>query len=141
MKQSRWHTRFHSAVAMSAYADTAKLLLADERFKAIYSEEWTRRKQQFLGVDNDKSAEHDDRPSALDAKSQAARLKYWEDVLHKLDAIPAAELSAENKVNLAVYRPQIDSLAAGIRFRDYEMPFNSDSQVLVRLFHGRLSNT
>jgi uncharacterized protein (DUF885 family) len=49
-------------------------------------------------------------------------------VLHKLEAIPAAELSAENKLNLAVYRPQIDSLAAGIRFRDYEMPFNSDSQ-------------
>ena len=49
-------------------------------------------------------------------------------MLHKLDAIPAAELSADNQVNLAVYRPQIENLAADIRFRDYEMPFNSDSQ-------------
>jgi len=117
------------AVAMAAHADMAKPSSADERFKAIYSEEWSWRKQQFPGVDNeDKSAEHDDRLPAVDAKSQAVRLKYWDDVLHKLDAIPAADLSAENKVNLAVYRPQIENLAAALRFRDYEMPFNSDSQ-------------
>ncbi len=121
-----------SAVMMAAatsQAEADKPGSADERFKAIYSEEWTWRKQQFPGVDNeDKTAEHDDRLPAVDAKTQAARLQYWTGVLHKLDTIPAAELSAENKVNLAVYRPQIDSLAAGIRFRDYEMPFNSDSQ-------------
>jgi uncharacterized protein (DUF885 family) len=40
----------------------------------------------------------------------------------------AADLSADNQVNLAVYRPQIQNLAAEIRFRLYEMPFNSDSQ-------------
>jgi uncharacterized protein (DUF885 family) len=115
--------------AATAQAEADKPGSADERFKAIYSEEWTWRKQQFPGVDNeDKSAERDDRLPAVDAKTQAARLQYWTNVLHKVDAIPAAELSAENKVNLAVYRPQIDSLAAGIRFRDYEMPFNSDSQ-------------
>jgi uncharacterized protein (DUF885 family) len=115
--------------AATAQAEADKPGSADERFKALYSEEWTWRKQQFPGVDNeDKTAEHDDRLPAVDAKTQAARLQYWSNVLHKLDAIPAAELSAENKVNLAVYRPQIDSLAAGIRFRDYEMPFNSDSQ-------------
>ncbi len=49
-------------------------------------------------------------------------------MLKQLDAIPASQLSAENQVNLAIYRPQIENLAAGIRFRDYEMPFNSDSQ-------------
>ena len=115
--------------AATAQAGADKPGSADERFKAIYSEEWTWRKQQFPGVDNeDKTAEHDDRLPAVDAKTQAARLQYWTGVLHKLDTIPAAELSAENKVNLSIYRPQIDSLAAGIRFRDYEMPFNSDSQ-------------
>jgi uncharacterized protein (DUF885 family) len=40
----------------------------------------------------------------------------------------ADDLSADNKVNLAVYRPQIRNLAAHITFRDYEMPLNSDSQ-------------
>jgi uncharacterized protein (DUF885 family) len=102
---------------------------ADERFKAIYTAEWTWRKQQFPGVDNeDKASENDDRLPAVDAPSQAARLKYWDDVLRRLDAIPQAELSPENRINFEVYRPQIGNLAAEIRFRAYEMPFNSDSQ-------------
>jgi uncharacterized protein (DUF885 family) len=116
-------------LATALHAEAPKGGSADERFKAIYSEEWSWRKQQFPGVDNeDKNAGHDDRLPAVDAKSQAARLQYWNDVLHRLDTIPAGELSAENKVNLAVYRPQIENLAAQIRFRGYEMPFNSDSQ-------------
>lgn len=117
------------AFAAAAQAEAPKPSTADERFKAIYSEEWTWRKQQFPGLDNeDRSAEHDDRLPAIDAKSQQARLQYWIDVLHKVDAIPAGELSAENKVNLEIFRPQIENLAAGVRFRQYEMPFNSDSQ-------------
>ena len=117
------------AFAAAAPAQTAKPSTADERFKAIYSEEWAWRKQQFPGLDNeDRSAEHDDRLPAVDTKTQQARLQYWTDVLHKVDAIPVSELSAENKVNLEVFRPQIENLAAGVRFRQYEMPFNSDSQ-------------
>src|SRR5215471_987731 len=95
-------------LALTAPARAEAPPSADERFKAIYSEEWAWRKQQFPGVDNeDKNAEHDDRLPAVDAKSQGARLKYWNDVLHRLDAIPAGELSPENKVNFAVYHPQI----------------------------------
>src|SRR3546814_1032153 len=41
--------------------------------------------------------------------------------------IDQAALSPENRIHLAVYRPQVDNLAAEIRFRSYEMPFNSDS--------------
>jgi len=79
--------------AATAQAEADKPGSADERFKALYSEEWTWRKQQFPGVDNeDKTAEHDDRLPAVDAKTQAARLQYWSKVLHRLDAIPAAEL-------------------------------------------------
>jgi len=116
-------------MATAALAQAPQHETADERFKALYTAEWTWRKQQFPGVDNeDKSAEHDDRLPAVDAKTQAQRLAYWNDVLHRLDAIPVAELSAENRVNVAVYRPQIDNLAAQIRYRSYEMPFNSDSQ-------------
>ena len=116
-------------MATAALAQAPQHETADERFKALYTAEWTWRKQQFPGVDNeDKSAEHDDRLPAVDAKTQAQRLAYWNDVLRRLDAIPVAELSAENRVNVAVYRPQIDNLAAQIRYRSYEMPFNSDSQ-------------
>jgi len=119
------------AIGVTASAQAPKAAeSADERFKAIYTQEWTWRRDQFPGIDDEdrEAAAHDDRLPAVDAKTQSARLKYWDDVLAGLDAIPAKELSAENKVNLAVYRPQIENLAAGIRFRDYEMPFNSDSQ-------------
>ena len=118
------------AMATMAYADTPKTDSADDRFKALYSAEWTWRQQQFPGLDDEDRAAsaHDDRLPAVDAATQKQRLKYWQDVLGKIAAIPAAELSPENRINLAVYKPQIENLAAGIVFREYEMPFNSDSQ-------------
>jgi len=103
---------------------------ADDRFKALYEKEWTWRQEQFPGQDDeDREAKPaDNRLPDVGPDAQKARLAYWTDVLKQLDAIPASELSAENKVNLAIYRPQVENLAAGIRFHDYEMPFNSDSQ-------------
>ena len=116
---------FLLAAATSAHAESA-----DERFKAIYTAEWNWRQEQFPGVDqeDEQASPHDDRLPAVDARSQAARLTYWNDVLRQLDGIRIADLSAENRVNFAVYRPQVENLAASVRFRDYEMPFNSDSQ-------------
>jgi uncharacterized protein (DUF885 family) len=108
-----------------AHADSA-----DDRFKALYTQEWAWRLQQFPGYDDEDTtaSANDNRLPAVDAKAQAVRLAYWDHVLKQLDAIPAQQLSAENQVNLAVYRPQLENLAADIRFRGYEMPFNSDSQ-------------
>ena len=114
----------------TARTDAPKGSAADESFKAIYSDEWKWRKAQYPGLDDDDpdAGAYADRLPAVNAATQAQRLKYWQDVLHKLDQLPADQLSADNKVNLAVYRPQIRNLAAHITFRDYEMPLNSDSQ-------------
>lgn len=111
--------------AGAAHADSA-----DQRFEALYKQEWSWRQEQFAGYDDEdrESSARDKRLPQVDAATQKKRLTYWDDVLKQLDAIPANELSADNQVNLAVYRPQIENLAAGLRFRDYEMPFNSDSQ-------------
>src|SRR3546814_6246834 len=59
--------------------------------------------------------------------AQQRRLAVWEDVLAQLETIDPAALSPAEQVNYAVYKPQVGNLAASIRFRDYEMPFNSDS--------------
>jgi uncharacterized protein (DUF885 family) len=117
-------------VLCTALCTLAHAESADDRFKALYTKEWTWRQQQFGGIDNEdrQSDPHDNHLPAVDAATQAERLKYWRDVLKQLDAIPASELSAENQVNLAVYRPQVQDLAAEQAFRSYEMPFNSDSQ-------------
>jgi uncharacterized protein (DUF885 family) len=112
-------------LGVSAHASST-----DERFKALYEKEWAWREAEFPGADDEDrtSKPADDRLPDVGAKAQAKRLAYWNDVLKQLDAIPASELSAGNQINLAIYRPQIENLAASIRFRDYEMPFNSDSQ-------------
>src|SRR5665647_3128740 len=76
---------------------------ADDRFKALYTQEWSWRQQQFPGSDDEdtKASANDSRLPAVDAKAQQTRLAYWDNVLKQLDAIPAKALSAENQVNLA----------------------------------------
>ena len=113
------------ACAPLAHADTA-----DQRFEAIYKAEWAWRQTQFPGRDTEdrEAGDTDTRLPAIDAKTQGQRLAHWDDVLKQLAGIKPAELSAENQINYAVYKPQVENLAAGIRLRDYEMPFNSDSQ-------------
>ena len=102
---------------------------ADAKFTAIYSAEWKWRQQQFPGGDDDSAtATVPDRLPRVDAKAQDARLQYWNAVLKKLATIPVGKLSPANRINYEVYRPQIEDLAADVRFRQYEMPFNSDSQ-------------
>ena len=100
----------------------------DDRFQAIYDKEWQWRQAETGAADedNDGSSDRHTLPS-VDAASQQARLKVWENVLRDLDGIDPAQLSEQNKVNFAVYRAQVENLAAEVRLRGYEMPFNSDS--------------
>ena len=102
---------------------------ADAKFEAIYGDEWKWRQQQFPGSDDDSAtAVVPDRLPRVDAAAQDARLKYWNAVLEKLAAIPLDKLTPANRINFQVYKPQIEDLAADVRFRQYEMPFNADSQ-------------
>jgi uncharacterized protein (DUF885 family) len=118
------------AAVAPARADTLKADTADARFEALYKAEWAWRQEQFPGLDNEDSqaGKYDDRLPKVDAATQAQQRAYWDGVLRTLAAIGQAELSSENRISYAVYKPQIENLAAGIRFRAYEMPFNSDSQ-------------
>src|SRR6185369_14751729 len=52
---------------------------------------------------------------------------YWSNVLQQLDGIKASALSSAEQINYAVYRTQIQGLVNSQKFREYEMPFNSDS--------------
>ena len=102
---------------------------AGERFKALYTREWTWRQAQSSGLDEDadRGAAVRDRFPKVDAATQSERLRYWTEVLRDLAAIPVSDLSAEDQVNYAIYRAQVEALEASARFRDYEKPFNSDS--------------
>ncbi len=101
---------------------------ADARFKAIYTKEWAWRKAQYALHDEENKREPlpDYLPSATPA-AEAARLAYWTNVLKEVNAIPRAALSPKAQVDYDVYRPQIAALIADEKFRDFEMPVNSDS--------------
>jgi uncharacterized protein (DUF885 family) len=80
-----------------------------------------------LPDDEDSTKPIADHLSKVDPATQAMRLKYWQDVLRQLDALPRTRLSAKEQVNFDVYRAQIVVLIANQRFRDFEMPANSDT--------------
>ena len=113
-----------------AQAQAPQANAADQAFQSIYKAEWNWRMQQLPGFDED--SDNSARPPAnrlqdVGAEAQARRLAYLDGVLEKLDGIDPEALSAQERVNFAVYRPQIEHAAAELRFRDYEMPFNADS--------------
>lgn len=94
---------------------------ADQRFQQIYEREWKWRQEQTGQADEDGDASGNrTRLPDVGAQAQQARLKVWEQVLEDLDGIDPSQLSAENRINLAIYRPQVENLAAGVRLRAYE---------------------
>jgi uncharacterized protein (DUF885 family) len=99
---------------------------ADARLTALYTSEWKWREQQ-LPDSEDSQRPIEDHLAKVDPAAQQMRLHYWEEVQRKLEAINRAELSPKQQVNYDVYRPQIAVLLANQRFRDFEMPANSDT--------------
>jgi uncharacterized protein (DUF885 family) len=99
---------------------------ADERLRALYTEEWSWR-QKELGRDAGQQADAVGHFPKVDVASQQARLEYWTRTLAAVDAVPFDQLSPEEKVNAQVFRTSIRALANDVKFRTYEAPFNSDT--------------
>ena len=124
------HTRLSWALAAAcmtlAISACTKAPSADARLQAIYRDEWKWRQEQFAD-DEDAQRRIADHLPKVDPAAQAQRLKMWQDVMQKLEAIPRAELSPAEQLNYDVYVPQIKALIAAQQFREYEMPVNSDT--------------
>src|SRR5215471_16029813 len=99
---------------------------ADDRLRTIYTEEWKWRLEQFPGLEGLEKPVADRLPKVGPA-AQEMRLHYWQGVLQKLDDVSRARLSPEEQINYDVYRPEIENFVADEKFRDFEMPANSDS--------------
>jgi uncharacterized protein (DUF885 family) len=111
-----------SAAPLAQAAESA----ADKAFTEIYSAEW-RWREADLGRDEGAPGKPSDHLPHVDPATQAKRLAEWTAVLKQLDGVDPKALSPENQINFAVYRAQIETLAANQRFRTWEAPFNSDS--------------
>jgi len=107
----------------------------DAAFRAIYTAEWAWREQEFGNPGDEDGEPGVDLPRLPDVgpEAQQRRLAKWDAVLAQLRGIDPALLSPVERVNYAVYLPQVEHLAASVRFRDYEMPFNSDSSFWANL--------
>ncbi len=111
----------HWAVAAESTANAGSG--ADAQFKAIYTAEWAWR----TGKAGENAKPDNSRLDTADAQSQQQRLDYWQNVMHQLDGIDAKRLTPEDQIDYAVYRDQIANLLADQQFKQWQMPFNSDS--------------
>lgn len=100
---------------------------ADARFRQIYQQEWSWRTSQAGISASGESQSGQARLDGVDAASQQRRLEYWQGVLRQLDGVDTTQLSPANQVNYAIYREQIGNFVADQKFKNWQMPFNSDS--------------
>jgi uncharacterized protein (DUF885 family) len=105
---------------------------ADSALKSLYRTEWTWRQQQ-VPDDEDSQKPIDDHLPTVTPAAEEMRLHYWENVLRKLDGISRSSLSTPEQLNYDIYRPQIETLIANQRFRDFEMPANADTTFWTNL--------
>lgn len=115
------------AVAAPAAGTLAKTA-ADARLKALYD--------AYADWDAKESGQYWDPKGELqqtgylphvDAASQLRREAHVVDALKQLNAIPANQLSSNERVNAAVFRTMLENQLSEYKFRTWEMPFNSDS--------------
>ena len=101
---------------------------ADEQLRALYEAEYGWRQAQW-GQVRDAQGGWREGPALphVDAATQRDRLTYWDSSLEQLAAIPRTALSAEGKVNAAVFEQIVTTLADEVRFATYEAPLNSDT--------------
>nr|WP_315765089.1 DUF885 family protein [Sphingomonas sp. Y38-1Y] len=116
-------------MAVAPLAAQTAAATPDPRLKALYDAEWAFRSREFADLADAKPGEpsaDDHLPSVTPAAYQR-RLAYWKDMLAKVDAIPVAGLSDEDRMNHAVFRTYLWEQVNNIEYRTYEAPFNSDS--------------
>lgn len=101
---------------------------ADAKLRALYDgyAAWdAKESEQF------EDARGETKPTAhlphVDEATQLRRAAYVRDLLSQLNAIPLQQLSPDEQVNAAVFRTVLENGIGEARFRQWEMPFNSDS--------------
>jgi len=100
---------------------------ADARFRQLYEKEWAWRTGQAGVSASGEAQPNNGRLDQVDAPRQHARLLYWQKVMSQLEAIDPTQLSPAEQVNYAIYREQIRDFIADEEFKQWQMPFNSDS--------------
>ncbi|MEM8695938.1 MAG: DUF885 family protein [Pseudomonadota bacterium] len=101
---------------------------ADERLQALYEADWAWQMAEFARTrDEDGQLTPGDGLPAVDSATQMRRLAHRENTLRELDAIPLEALSDKERINASVFRTNLEIAIADARYREWEMPLNSDT--------------
>ena len=121
------------AAPASAHPDPAPLpaapaTAADQRLKAIYQAYSAWAQKEFGYFENEKGENEQGAYLArVDAATQLRRAEHYRNVLAQVRAIPTGHLSPAERDNAAVLTTMLEAGIADARFREWEMPVNSDS--------------
>jgi uncharacterized protein (DUF885 family) len=126
------HHRLLHAVLMLAACLSAHAVKSapDNRFKVLYTSDWSWREAQHLEEDEDQVAalkKISPQLPKVDAATQQARLAHWQGVMKQLDTIQPNSLRPEDRTNYSIFRSQIEVLINRQKFHEYEKPLNADT--------------
>ena len=111
---------------------------ADARLRALYEADWAWNMREEASIDDGEGGiTRDDHLPRVDAATQMRRVAHWREMLGALDKIPLDQLSDDERVNAAVFRTNLEIALADAKFREWEMPFNSDSSFWTYLDTSR----
>jgi uncharacterized protein (DUF885 family) len=123
-----------AAVALPAAAQqpapitAAEPSAADQRLKALYDgySDWAAKEFGYFENAKGESEQAGYLPK-VDPASNLRRAEHLKSLLAQLDAIPVSQLSAAERVNAGVLRTILETAISDAKFREWEMPANSDS--------------
>lgn len=101
---------------------------SDVALKALYDEYWEWQLDAF-GLIETASGDVEPGGSLADVtpKAQLARAAYYKALLARLSTIDTAQLSEAEAINAAVLRADLEEKIGDAQFREWDMPFDSDS--------------
>ncbi len=119
----------HPAAAFAQHpAETPAASEADRKLKALYEgySDWIAKEYGYFENAKGEGEQAGYLPR-VDPASQLRRAAHLQALHAQLEAIPAAQLSVQERTNAAVLRTILESGISDARFREWEMPANSDS--------------
>ncbi|MCA0908817.1 DUF885 domain-containing protein [Qipengyuania gaetbuli] len=120
-------TAFKSMAVLAALC--ASPALADDAAVLALADSWHKQRLADYGqvVEADGSTSQGAQLWSVTPEANMARAGYAEEMLARLDAIDAATLSARGRIDAAVFRHLLETEIGDARFREWEMPFDSDN--------------
>jgi len=117
-----------AAASSAAEAASPRTAAAEAAFARLTDEDWQWRLAQFpLMATSVGAPGHDHELDRVDAATRAAQRAWWQQVHQRLAALDPAALSPASRVNLAVFRHQIDTFVRQADTHEDLLPINSDS--------------